>query len=420
MSKEISLDDLMRGREQAQAQAAPSVDEADLAVPEVQALSPEDRAKVDALKDGIDLLDSAALVSYGVGAQQEMTSFADTILQKVRSKDAGAVGEVLTELMVNVQSLEVDRLGDRGFFSRLPFGNNLKRFMARYDTVDGQITKLEGELENSRMGLLRDISMFDVLYQKNLDYFKDLDLLIVAGDEKIREANETILPKLRDEAAASGEPMHAQLVRDFEDTIARFEKKVHDLKLSKTIAIQTAPQIRLIQNNDKLLVDKIQTAILNTLPLWKNQLVIALGLQNQQRALEMQKQISKTTNELLTKNAEMLRTNTIDAARESERGIVEVETLKKVNQELITTINETMQIQKDGRIARQKAELELIAVEDELKQTLLNHARGVTTPNPRAAEQPAAETATETETPPTTFAVEATEVETPEAETNES
>lgn len=382
MAQQISLDDLIRGREREQgaAQLQTTTDESVLAVPDARDLSAEDRAQVDEIKNNIDLLDSAALVSYGVGAQQELTNFADTILQKVRSKDAGQVGETLSNLMVNVQSLEVEKMGGGGFWNRLPFTNNVKRFMARYDTIEGQMEKIETELETSRVALLRDISIFDSLYQRNLDYFRQLDLLIVAGDEKIREAREETLPALRAEAAATGEGMHAQLVRDFEDTISRFEKKVHDLKLSKTIAIQTAPQIRLIQNNDKQLVDKIQTAILNTLPLWKNQIVIALGLQNQRKVLEMQQQISQTTNDLLRQNAELLKTNTIETAREAEKGIVEIDTLKKVNQDLIDTINETIKIQQEGRLARQKAELELVTVEKELKRTLLSHARPTTAP----------------------------------------
>lgn len=197
--------------------------------------------------------------------------------------------------------------------------------------------------------------------------------MIVAGDEKVKEARTEVLPKLAAEAKATGDQMDAQLVSDFENTIDRFEKKVHDLKLSKTIAIQTAPQIRLIQNNDKLLVDKIQTAILNTIPLWKNQIVIALGLQNQANVLKMQQKIGETTNDLLKKNAELLKQNTIETARESEKGIVEIETLKKVNTDLIETIDETMKIHREGRAARQAAEVELVQIENQLKETLIRN-----------------------------------------------
>lgn len=337
-------------------------------------LSVEEQAKVDDLKNSIDLLDSQGLVTYGVGAQRQLTNFSDNILKRVQSKDAGHVGEVMTDLMVTVQSLEIDKLNtDGGFFSKLPFVNNMKRFMAKYDTVEVQIDKIEAELDNARMILLKDIGIFDTLYQKNLEYFHELDYLIIAGDEKVNEARTTLLPKLAEEAKTSNDPMAVQLVTDFADTIDRFEKKVHDLKLSKTIAMQTAPQIRLIQNNDKTLVDKIQTAILNTIPLWKNQIVIALGLQNQDHVLKMQQQVSKTTNELLQKNAELLKQNTVGVARESEKGIVDIETLKKVNIDLIETIEETMKIHKEGRAARQSAEVELVNIENKLKDTLLQN-----------------------------------------------
>lgn len=368
----ISLDDLKAGKSMLSTTTA--VDELEVLEETQQTLSVEQRSKVDAIKKDINLLDSQQMVTYGVGAQRQITDFADNILNKVRAKDAGHVGEVMTDLMVTVKSLEIDNLnGDGGFLSKLPFGNTLKRFMAKYQTIDMQIEKTEDELDKSRMSLLKDIGMFDQLYQKNLSYFKDLELLIVAGDEKVKEARTEVLPKLAAEAKATGDQMDAQLVSDFENTIDRFEKKVHDLKLSKTIAIQTAPQIRLIQNNDKLLVDKIQTAILNTIPLWKNQIVIALGLQNQANVLKMQQKIGETTNDLLKKNAELLKQNTIETARESEKGIVEIETLKKVNTDLIETIDETMKIHREGRAARQAAEVELVQIENQLKETLIRN-----------------------------------------------
>lgn len=222
------------------------------------------------------------------------------------------------------------------------------------------------------MAMLKDITVFDGLFEKNLEYFRDLQVYIVAGEEKLAELRDQTIPALRAEAQAKGDAMSAQVVRDFEDTVNRFEKKVYDLKLSKTIAIQTAPQIRLIQNNDKVLVDKIQTAILSTIPLWKSQIVIALGLERQKNVLELQRSVTDATNELLTKNAELLRQNSVDVARESERGVVDLETLKKVNSDLITTIEETIKIQRQGREARLDAERELAGIEDQLKQTLLN------------------------------------------------
>ena len=235
-----------------------------------------------------------------------------------------------------------------------------------------QIDQIEHELEQARMAMLKDITVFDGLFEKNLEYFRDLQVYIVAGEEKLAELRDQTIPALRAEAQAKGDAMSAQVVRDFEDTVNRFEKKVHDLKLSKTIAIQTAPQIRLIQNNDKVLVDKIQTAILSTIPLWKSQIVIALGLERQKNVLELQRSVTDATNELLTKNAELLRQNSVDVARESERGVVDLETLKKVNSDLITTIEETIKIQRQGREARLDAERELAGIEDQLKQTLLN------------------------------------------------
>ena len=221
------------------------------------------------------------------------------------------------------------------------------------------------------MQMLKDITMFDGLYEKNLEYFRELQIYIAAGEEKLQELQETTLPQLRAEAAAKGDAMSAQVVRDFEDTVNRFEKKIHDLKLSKTVAIQTAPQIRLIQNNDKMLVDKIQTAILSTIPLWKSQIVIALGLHRQESVLKMQRSVSDATNTLLTKNAELLRQNSTEVARESERGIVDLQTLKKVNADLISTIEETIKIQQEGRTARQNAETELFSIEQKLKEALL-------------------------------------------------
>ena len=220
------------------------------------------------------------------------------------------------------------------------------------------------------MEMLKDIGMFDMMYEKNLEYFRNLNLYIAAGEEKIEELQREELPRLRKEAADSGDPMAAQLVHDFEENAGRFEKKIHDLKLSRTIAIQTAPQIKLIQNNDKLLVDKIQTATLNTIPIWKSQIVIALGLGKQQKVLKLNQEISETTNELLARNAQLLKTNTVETAREAQRGVVDVETLKKTNQDLIETIQETLRIQQEGRKKRREAEAELTRLEDQLKEAL--------------------------------------------------
>jgi len=340
----------------------------------VEELSPEQKARVEEVKNSIDLMDSQAALQYGVGAQRNISSFSDNILTQVRSKDSGYVGELMSDLVLKVKEVDVDGL-DEGFWDKIPFLKNasraVKKFMQRYEKLEVQIDRIEQQLDQARMQMLKDITMFDGLYEKNLEYFRELQIYIAAGEEKLQELQETTLPQLRAEATAKGDAMSAQVVRDFEDTVNRFEKKIHDLKLSKTVAIQTAPQIRLIQNNDKMLVDKIQTAILSTIPLWKSQVVIALGLHRQEGVLKMQRSVSDATNTLLTKNAELLRQNSTEVARESGRGIVDLQTLKKVNADLISTIEETIKIQQEGRAARQNAETELLSIEQKLKEALL-------------------------------------------------
>ncbi|HHT20185.1 MAG TPA: toxic anion resistance protein [Tissierellia bacterium] len=339
-------------------------------------ITPEQRQEIDRIKDQIDLMDNKLATEYGVDAQKNLSQFSETILSQVKSKDAGYVGDIMTDLMVKVRSLELEQAGEKSsWLDNIPFlrkaNDKMGTFLARYEDLDQQIDKIEAELDVARLQMLTDISNLDSLYANNLDYFNQLQLYIIAGQEKLAEMREETIPRLRQEAASSGEPMSAQLVADFEDTVNRFEKKVHDLEISKTLAIQTAPQIKLIQNNDKQLVDKIQTAMLNTIPLWKSQIVIALGLHKQENVLKMQKQVTDTTNELLLKNAEQLKTSSIEVARESERSIVDVETLKKVNQDLIETIEETLRIHTEGREKRQAAQQELTQIEERLKETLL-------------------------------------------------
>ena len=299
------------------------------------------------------------------------------MLNNIRSKDSGYVGELLSNLVVKVKGFEVDGSSNGSFIKKIPILGSLvgkaQNMMAEYDKLSVQVDKIQGELDKARMVMLKDIVMFDTMYDKNVEYFKELQLYIRAGEEKIQELQTQTIPRLRQEAANSQNQMAVQLVSDFENAVSRFEKKVHDLKLSKTIAIQTAPQIRLIQNNDKVLVDKVQSAIFNTIPLWKSQIVIALGLSRQQKVLQMQREITNTTNELLRRNAEMLKQSTLETARETERGIVDIETVKKVNDDLISTIEETIKIQQEGRQKRKAAEAELVQIEDRLKQTLLAH-----------------------------------------------
>lgn len=339
-------------------------------------LTPEDKARIAEIKSTIDLTDPGSTVQYGIGAQRRLTEFTDSILDNVRSKDGGQVGTLLSDLVVEINSLDPSSLtNDSGILSKLPGVKNavksLKKLAERYSKAEVQIDRIEAALEKARMDMLKDISVFDIMYKQNLDCFRELGLYIQAGKEQIEEIRNETVPNLRAEAQASGDPMDAQLVRDFEDEVDRFEKKIYDLELSRTIAIQTAPQIRLIQNNDRVLVDKIQTAVLNTIPIWKSQFVIAMGLNNQQRVLKMQREITETTNSMLLKNSELLKTNTVETAKESNRGIVDVETLQKVNKNLIDTIEETIQIQNEGRQKREEAEKTLVRIEDDLKNKLV-------------------------------------------------
>ena len=379
---DISLDDLLKAKErefnaqtQTQIQTVEPSKEIAKVTQQTEIISPEDRKRIDEIKNAIDLTDSQASVQYGVNAQRNIAEFSDTILNNIRSKDSGYVGELLSNLVVKVKGFEVDGSSNGSFIKKIPILGSLvgkaQNMMAEYDKLSVQVDKIQGELDKARMVMLKDIVMFDTMYDKNVEYFKELQLYIRAGEEKIQELQTHTIPRLRQEAANSQNQMAVQLVSDFENAVSRFEKKVHDLKLSKTIAIQTAPQIRLIQNNDKVLVDKVQSAIFNTIPLWKSQIVIALGLSRQQKVLQMQREITNTTNELLRRNAEMLKQSTLETARETERGIVDIETVKKVNDDLISTIEETIKIQQEGRQKRKAAEAELVQIEDRLKQTLL-------------------------------------------------
>ena len=379
---EINLNDLMAKKktsateEQAVTPVEPSKEIAKV-TQQIETLSPEEIAKVQSIKDGIDLTDSSTPLSFGAPAQKEIAQFSDSILAKVRSKDAGEVGVLLNDLVGKVKGFDVTKKND-SFLSNLPIIGSLMNkaddMMQGYEKLSVQVDKIQAGLENSKTKMMEDVVMFDTLYQKNLDYFKDLQLYIRAGEEKLDEMRTVTLPKLREQAAASGDPMAVQVVNDFEQGVDRFEKKVHDLKLSKTLAIQTAPQIRLIQNNDKVLIDRVQSAIYHTIPLWKNQMVIALGLTRQKEVIELQRAVSDATNDLIRRNAEMLKQNSIDTAKANERGIVDIETVKKANEDLISTLEETLRIQSEGRQKRQAAEKELIAIEGRLKDALLKNA----------------------------------------------
>lgn len=333
-------------------------------------LPPEQKKEVESILGSIDLADTQAVIQYGVSAQSDISSFSDAVLTQVRSKDSGYVGDILTELSTRVRDMDVDGVtGSGGLFSRIK--GRIRRFVAQYEKLSTQIDKIVDQLDKARMGLLRDIALLDNMYEKNIEYLHGLDNFIIAGNMKIEELNEKVVPALKKAAEESGDPMDAQRARDMADRVSRFEKKIHDLKLSRMIAIQTAPQLRLIQSNDQALVEKVLSSILTTIPLWKNQVVIAISLFRQKNALELQKEVTETTNELLRKNSGLLKENSIGTAKEMERGIVEMETLKKVNDDLIKTIDETLKIQQEGRAKRQQAEQELVRIEGELKQKLV-------------------------------------------------
>ena len=320
-------------------------------------------------------MDSGYALQFGSTAQKDMAAFSDSLLSQVRTKDSGQVGELLTDLSGKINDFSESQ--NDSFVKKIPLIGSLvnkgENMLSSYEKLSTKVAKIQSELEKAKTNMMKDIVLFDNLYQKNLTYFKELQLYIQAGEEKLTEMRNQVLPKLRMDAANSTDPMAAQVVSDFESNVDRFEKKIHDLKISKTIAIQTAPQLRLIQNNDKILVERVQGAIYNAIPLWKNQIVIALGLSRQQNVLKMQQAVSDTTNELLRKNAEMLKLNTIETAKENNRSIVDMETVKKVNEDLVTTLTETLKIQQEGRIARQNAQQELATIENQLKQVLLDN-----------------------------------------------
>ena len=336
--------------------------------------SEKDMLQIAKLKEDIDFTNNTHVLQYGSEAQGNISRFSDQILENVRAKDSGHVGELLSSLTSKVE--EFNESAPKKFVRSIPLVGRLvgkaDNVANRYDKLSVQVSKISTELDASRNQMMKDIILLDNMYHKNVEYFKTLEIYIEAGKQKVKEANEVTLPKLRDEASKSSNPLAMQVVTDFEDSVVRFEKKVHDLELSRTIALQTAPQIRLIQNNDKMLVERVNSTILNTIPLWKNQMVIALGLVNQQKAIQMQKQVSDATNNLLRKNAEMLKQNTLDTARENERGIVDVETIEEVNAKLIETVQEVLKIQQEGRSQRQNAEKELVRIEENLKQALLS------------------------------------------------
>ncbi len=337
-------------------------------------LSDAEKSAIDEFISKVDVNDTGIILSYGASAQQEIAKFSDDVLQNVRTKNTGDVGDLLTDLVVEIKDFDgaADINSSKGIFSIF---NSLKKrvskLLAKYDKVNNNIDKIEKKLEEHKIQMLKDIAIFDEMYDKNLDSFKQISLYIIAGEKKIKELKEVELPKLQEQAKQSGEQIDAQKVNDLMAVISRFEKKIYDLKTTRIISIQMAPQIRMIQNNDSELVEKIQSSIINTIPLWKNQVVIALGLANAKNALNTQQSISEITNEMLKKNSENLKQGTIEIAAESEKAIVDVETLKKTNSDIIETLDSLIKIHDEGAKKRTEAEVELQKIEQELKQKLV-------------------------------------------------
>ena len=340
----------------------------------ISSLEPQEKEKALGIANGINIDDSQGIIQYGVSAQSKIAGFADTILSQVRNKDSGYVGEVLGDLVRKVKDLRIGELKSGGALGNLPIigglVNSFRKFISKYEKISVQIERVVQDLDRAKMDLLKDIALLDSLYQKNGEYLKELDIYIAAGQFKLQELKEQVLPQLQQKAQESDDPADAQKLQDFNQAFTRFEKKLHDLKLSRMVSIQTSPQIRLIQSNDQTLVEKIQSSIMTTIPLWKNQIVIAISLFRQKKALKLQREVSNTTNDLLSRNAEMLKQGSIDVAKESERGIVDMETLKKVNGDLIETIEETLRIQAEGKAKRVEAEKELAQLEGDLKTRL--------------------------------------------------
>ncbi|MGG3448477.1 toxic anion resistance protein [Domibacillus aminovorans] len=341
----------------------------------VDVIPAEHRQKAEQLAAQIDVGNQQAVFSFGTAAQTKLSDFSHHMLDHVQRKDIGPIGDILNELMKNLKNVDPDELRDekKNIFSRM-FGkvsDSVQEVMTRYQKVGSQIDRIGVKLEHSKRGLVEDIRMLEQLYDKNKEYFQALNIYIAAGELKLEEIETKTIPELRQKAERTGDQMDFQDVNDMIQFADRLEKRLHDLKLSRQITIQSAPQIRLIQNTNQTLAEKIQSSILTAVPLWKNQIAIALTLVRQQKAVEAQKQVSKTTNELLLKNSEMLKVNSIETAKENERGFVDIETLKKTQDNLITTLEETIRIQQDGRAKRKAAEEELIVMEDDLKQRLL-------------------------------------------------
>lgn len=336
-------------------------------------LSDEERKMVDEFSNQIDLHNSNAILQYGVGTQKKMADFSGDALENVKTKDLGEIGEMLSGVIGELRNFDEEEKGFLGFFKKT--ANKIDALKVKYSKAEANIAKICEALEEHQVQLLKDVAVLDKMYDLNLNYFKELSMYILAGKKKLQTTRETELAALLEKAKTSGLPEDAQAAKDLEALCDRFEKKIHDLELTRMISIQTAPQIRLVQNSDTMMVEKIQSTVVNTIPLWKSQMVLALGVSHAEQASKAQREVSNMTNELLKKNAETLKVAAVESAKESERGIVDIETLKNTNASLISTLDEVMKIQAEGREKRKAAEVEMQHMEEELKQKLLEISR---------------------------------------------
>ena len=337
---------------------------------EVPVLTPEEQKMVNDFAAKIDIENTNQILQYGAGTQKKMADFSDTALENVKTQDLGEIGELISNVVGELKDFDVQEEGKFfGFFRKQT--SRMENLKNKYDKAQANVEKITDSLQQHQVRLMKDSAMLDKMYEQNLNYFKELTMYILAGKKKLEETRNGKLAEMKNKAALSGLPEDAQAARDLDEKCSRFEKKLHDLELTRTIAMQTAPQIRLIQNNDTVMVEKIQTTIVNTIPLWKSQMVLALGIAHSAEAAQAQRQVTDITNELLRKNAETLHMATVETAKESERGIVDLETLQKTNADLIQTLDDVMRIQMEGRQKRQAAEMEMHRMEEELKRKLL-------------------------------------------------
>ncbi len=334
-------------------------------------LSPAEREMVDNFSQKIDITDSQMVLEYGSAAQKNVAAFSENALSSIRNKDLGEIGDTLTNLVVELKDFgeEEDKKGIFGFFKKA--GNKLETMKAQYGKAEASVAKITRELEQHQRALMKDIAMFDQMYELNLQYYKELTMYILAGKKCLANLQATQLEELRKKAEETGAPEDAQAYNDMMQMCNRFEKKLHDLELTRMVSIQMGPQTRMLQNNDALMVEKIQSSLVNTIPLWKSQMVLALGLENSRKATEAQSAVTQATNDILRKNADMLKMGTINVAKESERSIIDIETLQHTNQQPISTLDEVLRIQQEGAQKRREAEVELGRIEGELKQKLM-------------------------------------------------